>query len=445
MAQRRILFAVSVSFFTLVTLIFSAQAPARGQSQGSLTPRQSFRPADKGVGYLTTAREKALAMTESMQVMGQILDDAVEDLFQPQLAQEIQPQWAQGTFRFYAGFAAGLKRSSPGNIKAPHVVYLDGYGVVYQLETPPLYQVIEVVEAQHPAPRKPLSVWEKTRRRLRGEKVEELDLLEYRLRTVTKQLASAPTKDQMVEKLLALLAENGHNFEHLADDDRLTVAITFRQAAASAGDKSKTSYLRAVKEILPSGGVKVSGTWPVPYSHVTQPAALPGPPAQDVPPPLDTRTGGLAFGKLTHELTGDLHLRQGDYKKAIEAYEKNLRQSFSTESLYGRIKFPPEGLSKQNRSLMQKLSQAQIGAGNFDKARKLLDNLSRAEAAAHQATRSNKRSNETSPSAAQLVVSVKKSDLDAVAAGKLPHETFKKQASVRYFDPTTVRRKPEVE
>ena len=133
--------------------------------------------------------------------------------------------------------------------------------------------------------------------------------------------------------------------------------------------------------------------------------------------------------KSNDETTGDLYRRQGDDKKAIAAYEKALRQSFpSASGFYNRITFPPGQPSPKNRRLMQKLSQAQIGAGDFDKARQLLDNLSRAEAASSKAHEKG-----SLPFSAQLVVSVKKADLDAVAAGKIKAEEFKKRATVRYF------------
>jgi tetratricopeptide (TPR) repeat protein len=405
-----------------IGMVAFAQSPGDDRWPDSFAQAEGIRPDVTGAIVVTDPRQKALAMTESMQVMGQILDDNLEDLFQPQM--DLQTY-------LYPGLSAGLKPSTPGKIQSPHVVYLDGYGVVYQLETPPLYQVVEVPAVQSPAPRKPLSVWEKARRRLRGEEVEEEVRVEIKWQ-IAEIPSAAPTKDQLVEKLLALLAENGHNFENLAADDRLTVAITFRKAAPSTTAKSKTSR----QGYWWYGGSKPGAS----VAKVAQPESLP---AHLTPLQLDTRTGGLAVGKLTHELTGDLHLRQGDYKKAIEAYEQALPKPSSTESLYGQIKFSPEGLSKENRRLMQKLSQAQIGAGNFDKAQKLLENLSRAEATARLASNSTKRDNKSSPSSAQLVVSVKKSDLDAVAAGKLPRGKFNKQASVRYFDPTTVRRKPE--
>ena len=99
------------------------------------------------------------------------------------------------------------------------------------------------------------------------------------------------------------------------------------------------------------------------------------------------------------------------------------------------MNFPPAGVKPEKRRLMQKLSQAQIGAGNFDKARQVLENLSRAEAAS-----SKEREKSSLPFSAQLVVSVKKADLDAVAAGKIKSEEFKKRATVRYFDPGELKR-----
>ena len=135
--------------------------------------------------------------------------------------------------------------------------------------------------------------------------------------------------------------------------------------------------------------------------------------------------------------TGDLHMRQGNQKKAIEAFEKALRQSFSSGGdFYNQITFPPGGLSPTNQRLMKKLGAAQIGAGNFEKARQVLDNLSRAEAAASKASK-----NGPSQFPAQLVVSVMKSDLDAIANGKIKSEEFKKRASLRYLDPSDFQQK----
>ena len=147
--------------------------------------------------------------------------------------------------------------------------------------------------------------------------------------------------------------------------------------------------------------------------------------------------------KSNDETTGDLHRRQGDDKKAIEAYEKALRPSFSPAGgFYNRITIPSGGLSPKNRRLMQKLSLAQIEAGNFDKARQLIENLSRAEAAAKDASKSKSKVYEQGslPFSAQLVVSVKKADLDAVADGKINGGEFKKRATLRYLDPGELRR-----
>lgn len=138
------------------------------------------------------------------------------------------------------------------------------------------------------------------------------------------------------------------------------------------------------------------------------------------------------------ETTGNLHVRQNDYKKAIEAYEKALGQSFISEDGFVFYKrgdlLPANSFSPKNRRLMQRLGQSHIGAGNFDKARQVLDYLSRAEAAA-----SKTREQDSLQFPAQLVVSIKKADLDAIASGKIKSEEFKKRASVRYFDPGEVQ------
>jgi tetratricopeptide (TPR) repeat protein len=417
--------AVLVSLSSILT----ADATAQGQTGSGAVQDLSIQPgrrlpSQQGVIVFTDPREQAIGLAENTQIMGQILDDAMEGLY--------KGQWELFIFNAASGEP---KRPTPGKIQAPHTVYLDGYGVVYQLEAPPLHQVPKPkkVKVNVRPKRKPLTVWEKTRRQLRGEKVGDAEAANaFPLKSlitvyVLEPRAKAPTKDQLIQKLLDVLAKNGHNFRHLAPEERLTVAITFRKQTSKSQPEKKGG--------MSGGGMGMMS--------------------------MDMADGGLSAGvygrsarmeagmasKSNDETTGDLHMRQGDGKKAIEAYEKALRQSFPSagdnlERYYRESDFASlDVISPKERMLIQKLSQAQIGAGNFEKAQKLVGYLRRAEIGTKAASKSKARETSSPQFPAQLVVSVKKTDLDAIAAGKIKGEEFRKRATVRYFDPAKLQRK----
>lgn len=165
---------------------------------------------------------------------------------------------------------------------------------------------------------------------------------------------------------------------------------------------------------------------------------------------MDMAGGGLSAGaygrsprmeaarasKSNDETTGDLHMRQEKYDAAVLSYEKSLRLA-NIKDPYTASKIPAGYRFQQSkdRQLFEKLARALIAAAKYDKARQVLDNLSRVVAAGFKAK---EKSSLQFP--AQLVVSVKKADLDAIAAGKIKSEEFRKRATLRYFDPAALRR-----
>ncbi len=101
-------------------------------------------------------------------------------------------------------------------------VYLKGQGVVYTATLSSL----QSAAADEPA--KPVSEWESTRRQLRNEKEEP-----------KKPAASKPP--DLSEVLLKVLAENGHHFAQLGENESLTVVITVHDSGAPAPKSSEGS------------------------------------------------------------------------------------------------------------------------------------------------------------------------------------------------------------
>lgn len=285
-------------------------------------------------------------------------------------------------------------------VRRPEAAYFGGYGVVYQitLDVPPpsQRQPKETAEDADGPSRGP-GPWEIARRNLRGGPYAEPPRREkYR----------APTQDDLVGKLLDVLAENAPHFRHLKSQDRLTVAITFPRGtgAAEPGDKSHTDLAKTAiqKAIMGSGpaGAMASGS-------------------------AGSMKSGPAGGRSTHEVYGDLHMRQGNYQRAIKAYERWLG---------GPPMRKPPG---EARRIYLKLAQAYTAAGELDSAQKAIalamryrkPEVGNASAPASRAI----------PLPARLIVSVPKSRLDEVAAGKMKREDLKGHATLDYFNPPATR------
>jgi tetratricopeptide (TPR) repeat protein len=325
-----------------------------------------------------------------------------------------------------AGTAPPTRSAPPQSIQKPLSMYLEGYGVVFQLEAPAPREPVRAPEAkQEECPFLTASAWERTRLELRDELTRKFDCLrchgavrdedfdfdaawpsikpgsienERRTGELTARGGGAekaaksaeyhlpPTRDRLVDILLATLAENGHNFRHLADDGRLAIAVTFRSAVKrpSAGEKvGDSNGDDAASRPTSSGFGGLSGRTPGYDEDYTEgydeDAAL-----RARSRGLATRVGILAFRPGNDEVTGDLHLRQGNYQKAIEAYERELKHHAQPGEPMrigalelGQVKM----FSPAHRRLYGKLVQAHVGAGELDKAQEWLEKLRKAVAA----------------------------------------------------------------
>lgn len=301
--------------------------------------------------------------------------------------------------------AQTVKRRAPetaegGVVGRPEGAYFDGYGVVYQIALdvapPRLRRPKETAEGAGAPSRRP-DPWEVAARALRGEPAAQPS-------RGAETAFRPPTKDELVDKLLDVLAENARNFRHLKPQDRLTVAITFPRSKAQPRGKSQAGS----KAQTGSGGP-------------TQPAVGSG--TSLALAALDEQGAygdGLAEGRSSQEVSGDLHMRQKNYQKAIEAYEKALK------------------VSPMKRSLSVKLAQAYLAAGELEKAQKMIEKARASDSQNRQKTPPSAASREI-PLPAKFILSVPKSRLDDVAAGKLKREELKEHATVDYFNPPADR------
>jgi tetratricopeptide (TPR) repeat protein len=548
-------------------------------------------PVSAGAVIVTDPRQQALESAEDIEVMGIIIHAAVQQLYPPSTGQRLSatlPRRASvysRTASVYSrssrqrmsaaavksgageegmsgggampGMGSAMRGSSAGRgglplratpitktreraVGLPLGLYLDGHGVVFQFEAPPVSRPAKPT-AKPPkvvCPFMSRPVWERTRMQLRGE-VKKLDCqnchatlkgiedpntgASWSLRWLDFYMGSekpgldphagtfrfypligparlvgdtlvlqptAPTKDQLVDRLLKVLAENGHHFRHLGRDERLTVAVTFRTTASSNTGKRETSHYLYRNQ---GSGQFVDVTKSAGFGQGVTFADFDNDGKLDIfvtnPQLFGKKTKGKKT-KATDELSGDLLVRQGDYKKAVEAYEKILRESVGIEpdqllqhfmSSDGTLKMlqyfmVSEGTLKmylthtdgpllQNQSLKrlkreeyplaerlyQKLLQAHAAAGHLDKARAALTNLDRLKWVQEEGTPTKrmpkaKQPEKTSdPLPARLVVSVTKAQITALAAGKISPADFRKQARVQYADPAAIRVKPVTE
>jgi tetratricopeptide (TPR) repeat protein len=281
-------------------------------------------------------------------------------------------------------------------------VYLKGQGVVYTITLlPPSHDPRPTAEKATP---KAASDWDRTRSQVRGEKVPAQKVTE------TKNASTADT-------ILKLLADNGRHFNQLPENENLTVVVTFRLDnnctrchAASKAPADKTELIRRTY-------LDLTGTAPTPeevkaflqddredaYQRLVDRLAA-KPPA---PVPV-----------TDHEVLGDLHMKQGKAKEAIEAYQKALEKE------------------PKHQAVLNKLIQANVAANNYTRAQELLKNAK--DVAKQPATVTAESAKPPTPATApalpaKLLISAPKKLLDLAGNGKITFDEFKKAATVEYL------------
>jgi len=341
--------------------------------------------------------------------------------------------------------------------------YLKGYGIVYTAALAVHFQE-PVRRAAQPAPR-PLSDWERIRKELHGEKIEAG-------KTETPQ-----KHDSVAESLLKVLAENGHNFRQLPDNEQVTVALTLRRGQDCMGchksvDLSGAPDSGGVRNLFDAsqsmnqaGKAGPSGSNPLADSAATralewikgQPSEVSKAansnqgtkPSPDFGIDLDSRI--QKSDAQNHTLLGDLSMKQGRYKEAAAAYRKALDDhqksigsqagsSQSSNGVQGQGKLQGEIAAVE---LASKLALAALATGDPDDALKALQEVAQHSnrlERSYKFWKESQRGDKPSPKAAPLplpakvIISTPKRLLDQVGAGKISFEDFKKAAHVQYLN-----------
>jgi hypothetical protein len=273
--------------------------------------------------------------------------------------------------------------------------YLKGFGVIYTITLRPLPENPHAAVAHSSA--KPLSDWERVRKQLRGEKVEQ-------------PAAVPPPQPSLTEVLLKTLAENGRHFTQLAPQESLSIIVTFRGDGTSA-------HLIGHKAIDKDGSAGPGGgAGDAAKAATTLADALDS----------DTRTAAALRFLLAaqdkpssvqdYELLADLQLKQGRIDEAITAYRKAL------ETKPG---------PKEHVNLYRKLAQAHLLRKQDAQAREA---ILKAEQVLKQALKETRAPATMTTVAtalpAQLIISVPKQLLDRVGAGQISFDEFRRAAHV---------------
>ncbi len=298
--------------------------------------------------------------------------------------------------------------------------YLSGYGIVFTASLPhalsPAQASLPLPEPAQPTPR----MWDEVRRELTGAAPPD-----------TEERRTA----DISEWVLQVLAENGSNLSQLGESERVAILISFRRDDPRLSNRESAAAPGPAVDMYPgtsetrsSGG---GGLLPGP-----QGSGLPGAGAGPGPARVGVPMTGLAAGDTSvfagtgmrikvradvqnYELLGDLHLKQGKPKEAVESYQK-------AADIQPRLE------------LLTKLAQALLAAGQVPEARQALERASTLAAGGEgtgggnlEPGTGNVGDHSAFPLPRKLIISAPKSLLDQVGAGNISPEGFRQQVSVQ--------------
>ena len=433
------------SFALICTVAFATHVRAQEsdeptQATITLLEVESSRLPDRasgraGASLLEVAlTDDGVARSEDMEILGRLLQSALLEQYQwPPGVVSAHPHWSQGT-------------RQAADIDSPNAVYLTGYGTVFTADAPALRnpQSTEKVETEFRI--EEIDDWEKARRLLRGKKVAEYPFTSAQstkqckqchtsealsrgdgrldfdsLATLTSSQFKAaphpsPTREQITDALVETLAEHGHRLRGLAPDERVTIALTLRDPEKEASLQVQTSSMFSTSQSqYPTYGNKQK-TELIELSGVG----------------VNSDAGIIGRVILDASSPGDLHLRQGNYEKAVNEYMKSL-----VGLVDGDLYAQKETGGDKATALYKKLIQAHVGAGQYDKAQKLLELVERSSKKELEGRRSIVATGEDRqlPLPGRLIVSATKEALDQVASGSMSLKEFREACEIRYSEP----------
>lgn len=341
--------------------------------------------------------------------------DGLQDVYVSVMPNPYRQRGVAGEITTYPAFGPAVG-SGGVTVQRPEGVFLPGYGVVYQvrIDVPPPEEEHRKGPAKDADEDSAASrSWENAKRSLRGQAPLEPLGLELNW--------GVPTKAELVNTLLDTLAENVEHIRNSEPEERLTVAITFPRSKRPAadyysdyGEEGGASYSQQGAEGSEYEGDygAYGGAAGYDFDELAERGYVSPGTARDyiarAPPAC-----------ISHELSGDLHMRQHNYSMAIEAFKKAVEAT---------------GSSKARRPLVRKLIQAHVAAGELEKAQKLIEEARAAESQSENDS-SSPAASQAIPLPAKLILSVARSQLEEVASGKMKREELNKHATVHYFNP----------
>src|SRR5262245_23762597 len=229
----------------------------------------------------------------------------------------IEPRWESGIVGSGRvvwhpdGGGRGVRTGSSDSI-ALDGTYVPGQGVILQAQLP-LWAATATREPRGNAQKKPaeaINDWDLIRKQIRGEKTEG-----------RSTPADDPHEITIQDVLVRALAEYGKHMR-LAQNERLTLTVTFRRAAAEehAGSVrySAAEALAGVGEAGSDRGAPPAGVGPGSSGGALSSAGG-GPMGPQHPSGLPV---GPPSSSRDYELLADLHIKQGRYQEAIKALRK---------------------------------------------------------------------------------------------------------------------------
>lgn len=226
--------------------------------------------------------------------------------------------------------------------------------------------------------------WEKARREVKGEKDPQPSIAS------TFQMQSVCAPGSLTEKILKVLAENGHHFQQLPAAEHITVVITFGLPPAESVDVTRK---------LPS-----------------RPAVL--------------------RNAEKHIESGDSHLKAQNYAEAISGYAEAIKVleadpiAIPQATPYETVRQFIDEAQKLLRGCYTRQAQALLASGKTAEARAA---LTKAETAVVKVNLPKEKPEpKVSPNLpAKLLISVTKKSLDQLHEGKQTLDQFRKEAEVQ--------------
>ncbi len=396
MILRWLMLVLSVVVFS-PSLLHAQQLPS-SQAPGSNSTAPS--PLSAFPGTDSTNYDK---MYEDIEILRRILDRKLEPLYPSHPSKTSGMVGMQGGMVGMQGGMAGMQGGMRGMsgmslglqsmiypavipIRSLEGVYLKRQGVIYTATLSSLQPPAKVETdgsardwaASVPITLMPADEWESVQRKVRKEKEEP-----------KKPEASKPPS--LSDVLLKVLAENGHHFSQLGENESLTIVITVHKtnppssARKSAGGGSGGSAKTVSKQTNTSRS--------------------------------DRREEASDF-----ELLGDLHQKQGHYGEAIKAFGRAAARE------------PGPGPNEAAR-LYRKMAQCFLALGQDEEAQEMVGHI-------HSLRKESEDAKDKPAPAAKpvpalpvkLIISAPKKLLDEAKGGKISFEEFRRRARVETLE-----------